>query len=670
MPARLRDRLDALIGTCVSSEFDDALLIERLIAIKRQMPWMHGMLLASLAGICVALPPSEPFSIVSAAVLFAILLVRAPHIWRIRTEEITSQDARRELRRTFLIANLYFFLSLAWQLNLYLELPANDGANVAMFAGIAALGASGALSSFTAAARTPLLVGALPFSLLLVIAPEPADKAIGLTLFVVIVLRLRLVKVQNQVFEGLVRARFALENEKKRALKAERAAISQQVRAEEIASSDALTGLINRRGFVGKLHTMQETPGQTMGLVLLDLDGFKPINDTFGHLVGDEMLVEVSRRLRCLGSDGLVVARLGGDEFALMCGCQSPGQAALIAKKAVANVSAPYKLDGRDMRISACAGVSFQKGADADDALRRADIALYDAKRRMRGSVSLFSAQMEREVQRRTAIEQALREPDLASEIQLAFQPIFNLKSLEVSSFEALARWRHPELGWISPSEFIPISEQISVLQELSDTLLERAAGAARHWPGSVSLSFNLSPVQLCAPETASNVLSTIARKGLDPRRLLIEVTETALLADFEAARANLRRLCEAGVRIVLDDFGAGYSSIGYLREMPFDAVKLDGSLLSSANKGTNGVCLLEGVLALCRAMSQQCVAEYIESDDQLQLLRKLGCRYGQGFGLCPPVSEAQADELIRSGVLRSGRNTRITPIATQAALG
>lgn len=670
MFARLRDRLDALIGVASASEYDEALLRERFIAMKRQMPWMHGMLMASLAGIVIALPPIRPLSICSAAVLFAILLVRAPHMMRLRPDEVTAQSARSELRRTFLVANVYFLVSLAWQLSLYFALPPNEGADVAMFAGIAALGASGALSSFSPAARVPLLLGALPFAILLTAEGRPADQAIGFTLFVVIALRLRLLNVQNLTFEGMVRARFALELEKRRALEAEQNAISQQARAEEIANRDPLTGLVNRRGFVATLAGIPERTRPSLALILLDLDGFKPINDTFGHLIGDQMLVEVSRRLRDIGAGVLTVARLGGDEFAVVCRCESAGHAVVVAQQAIASLSAPYGLDGREMRISACAGVSFQGGTGVDDALRRADIALYDAKRRMRGSVSLFSEQMEDDVRRRTAIEQALREPGLGSEVKLAFQPIFDLHSLELSSFEALARWRHPDLGWISPSEFIPISEQISVLQELSEALLAQASAAAKHWPDRVSLSFNLSPVQLCGPETASNVLATIAQQRLNPKRLLIEVTETALLADFEAARANLSQLRNAGVRIVLDDFGAGYSSISYLREMAFDAVKLDGSLLSSASAGSSGLTLLQGVLALCRAMGQPCVAEYVENDDQLRLLRTLGCRYGQGFGLCPPLSEQETDELIRSEVLRTGSSTRAVPQARRTLSG
>jgi EAL domain-containing protein (putative c-di-GMP-specific phosphodiesterase class I) len=250
---------------------------------------------------------------------------------------------------------------------------------------------------------------------------------------------------------------------------------------------------------------------------------------------------------------------------------------------------------------------------------------------------------MEDSVQRRTTLEQALREPDLAADIQLSFQPIFELASMKLSSFEALARWRHPELGWVSPSEFIPITEQISVLNEISDALLLRAARAAMDWPEAIRLSFNLSPVQLCSPDTAANVLALIASEGLEATRLEVEVTETALLADFDAARANLRALRDHGVRIVLDDFGSGYSSIGYLREISFDVIKLDGSLVSSITNAESGLPLVRGVLELCRAIGHDCVAEHIETAQQRHLLQQLGCRYGQGFGLCRPLAQSEA---------------------------
>lgn len=319
------------------------------------------------------------------------------------------------------------------------------------------------------------------------------------------------------------------------------------------------------------------------------------------------------------------------------------------------------------MRISACAGVSYQQDDKVGDAIRRADIALYDAKRRGRGMASLFSAEMERDVQRRTTIEQALREPGLAANIQLLFQPIFELRSMELSSFEALARWRHPELGWISPAEFIPITEQVSILHEISDALLTRAASTARGWPDKIRLCFNLSPVQLCSPTTASDVLALVEQEQLNPCRLEIEVTETALLADFDAARANLSALREKGIRIVLDDFGAGYSSIGYLREIKFDTIKLDGSLISSMSDIDTGLPLVRGVLELCRATGHDCVAEHIETAQQLHLLRQLGCRYGQGFGLCEPVAANVAAAMVSSRASPASKLTTIDELRKAA---
>lgn len=498
-PAR---QIDRLIGIAGASPYDLALLRERLAGLKRQLPWMHGMLLASLTGMVAALHAQGTVSIsvsqgaisvAPALLLIGIILVRACYLLRVRAEELSIEETRRELRKTALTACFYFLVSLSWQLGLYFRLPAKDSADIAMFAGIAALGASAGLSSFPAAAKIPIVVGAVPFAVLLTVAPKPAHQAIGLTLLVVVAVRLRLINVQNLIFERLVRSRFSVEIEKKRALEAEQEAVTEQLRVEEMANTDALTGLVNRRGFLAKLQSTASVTRRRLAIILLDLDGFKAINDTFGHAIGDEILVEVSQRLRRVPSEKVAVARLGGDEFALLCPSDSAREALMIAKQAIASLSAPYWLQQRHMRISACAGVSYWNDDNIADGMRRADIALYDAKRRARGGVAIFTQEMERDVQRRTAIEQALREPDLAADIQIAYQPIFDLQTLQLASFEALARWCHPELGWISPSEFIPITEQISVLHKISDALLTRAAAAARQWPESVRLSFNLS---------------------------------------------------------------------------------------------------------------------------------------------------------------------------------
>ncbi len=308
----------------------------------------------------------------------------------------------------------------------------------------------------------------------------------------------------------------------------------------------------------------------------------------------------------------------------------------------------PYRLEGREFRLSACCGVLLLRPGECDvmTALRHGDAALYSGKQRGKGCAALFTPELERANERRAAIERALRSPTVHREIGLAFQPIFDLTSGALRTFEALARWEHPQLGRITPSEFIPITEQINVIEGISDALLARAAAEAASWPEAVHLSFNLSAVQLCSASSAERILRIAAREGLDPERLQVEVTETALLADFETARLNLKALRAAGARVVLDDFGAGFASISYLREMFFDAIKLDGSLVTGAARSAAALRLLKGVLDLCASLNVPCIAEHIEEPDQLALLRRLGCRDGQGYALSAPIDAMAARAL------------------------
>jgi diguanylate cyclase (GGDEF)-like protein len=648
---RLARRFDSFVGIRSETDYDRAILIERFEALKRQLPWLYAIMAVTLVGVLLAGGTDDGWSVAPPAAMLSVVALRAIHWFRRRSDPPGAPFVRRELRRAYIVAALFCAADLLWSASLYARLGELERVEIAMLSGLAAIGASCGISSFPAAARIPLFLLGIPAGVALCAGPIAAQTGIGAGLILLALINLRMLNVRDETFTRLVAARFTVESEKKRALEAKMQAIDEKRQVTSLANTDPLTGIANRRGFLGALEELDPARRQQLALVLIDLDGFKPINDTFGHECGDTMLVQVSQRLQALAGPSLPVARLGGDEFAMVMHCVGPGHALAFAEHAIAALCRPFCIQGRDTRISASAGISFQGGEDVGEAIRRADIALFDAKRRGRGRASIFSADMEQDVHRRTSIEQALREPGLGEDIDLLFQPIFRLDTMELTSFEALARWRHPEFGWISPSEFIPITEQISVLHEFSYDLLKRAASTALEWPDIVQLSFNLSAVQLCTAGTATKVLDTIAEVGLAATRLQIEVTETALLADFELARLNLSRLRRHGVRIVLDDFGEGYSSIRYLREMNFDAVKLDGSLVSTITRPGSGLPLLKGVLALCRAMGQQCVAEHIETEQQAVLLRQLGCRYGQGFHLSPPVSRSDATVLALSSL-------------------
>lgn len=631
------------------SDSGRALLVERYAALQRQVPWLYGIILANVLGLHLATRGGlDPFEN-AATLLVAAALFRLVYWLRTRSRILPPDRIRRELGRTFVIAGLFSAFFCLWGLSLYSAGDANQQNYVILFASLAAIGCAYGLNSFPAAARLPLLLLAFPLALRLVLSTEPAHIGMGLSLILLTFVTLRLIGVHNRGFTQLVHSRSEIEKERERAQAAERVANEEKARVRKVADTDPLTGLANRRAFLAALESAAaETEGAMIGVALIDLDGFKPINDTFGHATGDAVLVEVSARLRKSAGPKAFVARMGGDEFALLLRCRDKGAAIRAAERVSAELQKTYRVDGREFRLSGCCGVTLHRAGDGDlsQALRRGDTALYSAKQEGRGLVALFSAQMEAGNRRRAAIERALRDPAVQDDIQVAFQPIFELGTMQLRSFEALARWQHPELGPISPAEFIPITEQINVVEQIGEKLLAKAAAEAAQWPEPIRLSFNLSAVQLCSMASARKVLRIVEEQGLDPVWLQIEVTETSLLADFDAARRNLRILREAGVRIVLDDFGAGFASISYLREMNFDAIKLDGSLVTSAAESEAAFRLLRGVLDLCASLGVPCVAEHVEDARQVELLRGLNCRYGQGYALSVPLDAAATRRL------------------------
>ena len=641
-----------------ATPFGRSLLEVRYRALQRQIPLLYVIALGNFIGLHLAVEATE-FDRVSHPVnlIMLIVVVRLAYWMRTRSRSLPPERILAELVKTWLLAAVFSTVFCYWAIQLFaIGDPAQQN-YIVLFASLAAIGCAYGLSSFPSAARLPLLLFALPLATFLVLSGQTGHIAVGISLGLITLLIGRLLEIHNGGYTELVRSRSEVEAERERAQKAEATALAEKARVREVADTDPLTGLANRRAFIALLDGVVAAEGRdrAVTLAMVDLDGFKPINDTFGHATGDAVLRQVGERLRKAGGAGSLAARMGGDEFALLVpSCAGRAAAARLGARIAFELRRPYEVEGREFRLSGGCGLLLIEPGDRDLplALGRCDTALYRAKQRGRGEYALFTREMEQVTRRRAALERALRDPAVHEQVRLAFQPIWELESGRLHSFEALARWDHPELGPISPGEFIPITEQIHAVEAIGATLLERAAREAGQWPESVLLSFNLSAVQLCSADAARRILETVAKAKLDPVRLQIEVTETALLVDFDSARSNLRLLREAGARIVLDDFGAGYASVSYLREIDFDAIKLDGSLVVAAAETASAMRLLRGVVQLCGSLGVPCVAEHVETEAQLAVLKQLHCRYGQGFLLSQPLGAAEARALAESRVL------------------
>ena len=411
---------------------------------------------------------------------------------------------------------------------------------------------------------------------------------------------------------------------------------AQDVRA--IAFTDPLTGLGNRRRLMDKVRKLAaeraEDPAPfTIGIT--NIDGFKPINDLFGHSAGDEILCQVAHRLRACLPDGGFAARTERDEFAVVLPLVFEKKGAEKVGRMFKDVlSAPYDLGGRNVRLSASFGFAIYPfaGEQFAELMKSADTALYRSKRRGRGQITVYSEEIASEIRRATELEQALRRAIIADEVACHFQPIVDLTTGSIRGFEALARWHDRDLGTVSPADFIPLAEERGFIDSLTESLLKKAAETAVHWRPDVFLSFNLSSVQLTDPATALNVLAIINRAGLDPRRLELEITETAMMSDPEIAAKVVNELRGIGVRISLDDFGTGQSSLGRLREFSFDKVKIDRSFISEITTDRSAEHIVRAILTMCDGLDLKVIAEGVETAEQAAKLIQLGCRTGQGW--------------------------------------
>jgi diguanylate cyclase (GGDEF)-like protein len=421
-------------------------------------------------------------------------------------------------------------------------------------------------------------------------------------------------------------------------------------RIAHLAHYDALTDLPNRVMFRWQLEreitTLQD--GAQFAILYIDIDEFKGINDSLGHAVGDELLKIVAARLRdCVGESGFV-ARLGGDEFAIVqTAVRGRDDVVDLVTGLYAAIRQPYECLGHQISTDASIGIAIAPGdgTDLDQLLRHADLAMYGAKGDGRRNYRFFEPAMDASAKARRALELDLRQALAEGGLEIHYQPLVDIGSNEVTGCEALLRWRHPERGMISPAEFIPVAEETGLITELGEWVLRTACAEAANWPDTVKLAVNVSPVQFKSQTLALKVVQALAQSGLPANRLELEITEAILIRDDEAALAILHQLRAIGVRIALDDFGTGYSSLSYLQRFPFDKIKIDRSFIKDLSATGGSSSIVQAVVTIADARNMVTTAEGVETQQQVDLLRALGCTQMQGwlFSAAKPAAEIRA---------------------------
>ena len=428
-----------------------------------------------------------------------------------------------------------------------------------------------------------------------------------------------------------------------------------QARSQYLAYHDLLTGLGNRLLFKEQLAEALKEVSVTphpLAVLFLDLDGFKAVNDTLGHSIGDLLLKSVAVKLRDMLQQTDRIARLGGDEFAILqISKPQPASSIALAEKIVEIVGETCSIDGHDVTVGASVGIAVANPGemDTENFLKSADLAMYSAKSDGRGTYRMFDPEMDAIVQARRILEGDMRAALAQDEFTLHYQPLVNLQSKKVTAFEALMRWKHPKRGMVSPSDFIPVAEDMGLIVQLGEWALRQACAEATEWPDKICVSVNLSPAQFAKGNLVSVVMSALASSGLPPSRLELEITESVLLDKSERNIAILNQLRALGVRISMDDFGTGYSSIAYLRSFPFDKIKIDQSFVRDVLVDEGSLAIVRAIAGLGVSFGMITTAEGVETEEQMRCLNLEGCIEVQGYLYSEPVPASKIVDLLGS---------------------
>lgn len=613
-------------------------------AFTRQMPMMYFILISSTWALAITHMSVTPsWLTVGVPVCLTIGCTLRVIFWcRTRNTEPSAETAYAALRRTNRLSGCIAVAFTWWSFMLIPYGDAYTRSHVAFYMAITVISCIFCLMYVRSAAFIVTVIVNGAFVVFFTSTYQPTFVAIAVNVALVCAGMMSIVLTNYRNFERMVVSQQrteALSNENLR-----------------LANVDSLTGLPNRRAFFAHLEVELEKArrtGSRLALGVIDLDGFKPVNDLYGHSVGDRLLIEVADRfMRVLTASSAY--RLGGDEFAIIAPLAPPDeQLVKRANEICGDLRAPYQMAEGKVHVSASMGIAVfpDLASNIEQLFDRADYALYHAKNMRRGGAVLFNAEHEQQINIEARIENLLKQADLESELSVVFQPIVDIRGQNTIGFEALARWDSPMLGRVSPSQFIPIAERAGIIELLTRPLLGRALKVAAGWDDHLRLSFNLSAHDLSSSESVLSLVAIIESSGFDTRRLDLEITETAFTHDFEQVKQSVELLRQLGCGISIDDFGTGYSSLTRLHALPLTKIKIDRSFVADLHRKPSSYKIVKSLLTLSRDMGLECVIEGVETQEELAALKQLGGTTVQGYLYAPPLDEKGLEQFLLQDV-------------------
>ncbi len=614
------------------------LVTAQIRAISRKVPLMYVIIIIGVIGLSYTHLPYAPewLTLYLPAVIIAISSIRLMTYWRVGHTDLDPTEARERLKTAVFMSLALSLAFVSWALSLtHYGTGFTQGQIIFLIVGIAIGNAASVMH--VRAAFAAMMIGMLvPLLFYLGLSGNVVYVVTAIIVAGVALAISAVLLDSSRDFERLIESSVNLEKERM-------AAYELSIANLELATVDQLTGLRNRRGFFQALDQaiLEDKSSNTIGVGLLDIDGFKPINDIYGHPAGDQVLQEVGRRLNTLGAD-VIVGRLGGDEFGMIfIGHGDELQLKARGEMICELMRVPFRMESFSAQMSGSVGLtaSCPECQSSEKLIKRADHALYHAKRHASGSVVLFSQEHADQIRKSLGVERRLRDANLEEEISLAYQLVYDVATDTVTGVEALARWESPIVGAVPPDVFIRSAERSGQIGRLTEVLFTKLLNETADWPENVFVSFNLSAHDVCAPARILKLISIADRKGIDPKRLTFEITETAVMHDFERAQESLRLLKRFGARIALDDFGTGQSSLSYVHTLPLDRIKVDRSFVDGIEHNTVTQAVVRTIIDLSMHLELDCIIEGVETEGQLEALQEMGCTAFQGYLFSRPLT-------------------------------